>query len=367
MINLMIPIILFLGIITSYTDIKNNKVKNKHLLIVILLFLIVNIIYFNLGILSIEYIQLISNFIIAFIVGYLLWHVAIWTSGDAKLFIVYSLLLPFSIYQNSYVPFFPSIVILINTFVPFFIFYFLNVLIFASKKDKLLALKNSLNIKKIMMLVVALFSLLWLINLLSGVLGRINPLYSLLLSNYFIVILVIFILMEILQRTLSMNFIKLAIVISVLRLFFDKTIYSLDFVKMFVLMILIFIFARFFILQLTHKIYVKYIDIHLLRAGMIPAERVFIRKKKYYKEPLLFYSLFSYLKQPIRDDVFDVSSEGLTSRDCRKLRMLKREEKIKFDHLKVYQTLPFAVFLFVGVLITILVNGNLFIFIANLF
>ena len=80
MINLMIPIILFLGIITSYTDIKNNKVKNKHLLIVILLFLIVNIIYFNLGILSIEYIQLISNFIIAFIVGYLLWHVAIWTS-----------------------------------------------------------------------------------------------------------------------------------------------------------------------------------------------------------------------------------------------------------------------------------------------
>jgi len=133
------------------------------------------------------------------------------------------------------------------------------------------------------------------------------------------------------------------------------------------ILILIFIFARFFILQLTHKIYVRHVDIHLLKSGMIPAERVFIQKKKYIKEPLLFYSLFSYLKQPKRDDVFDVNSEGLTDRDCRKLRMLKRENKIKFNHIKVYQTLPFAVFLFVGIIITILVQGNFFTFLRNLF
>ena len=45
----------------------------------------------------------------------------------------------------------------------------------------------------------------------------------------------------------------------------------------------------------------------------------------------------------------------------------KRENKIKFEHIKVYQTLPFAIFLFVGVIITILVKGNLFSFISNLF
>lgn len=362
---LLLPGILLLGLATSYTDLKYGKIRNRHLLIAMIYGLAVHVIYFytkyiNASLSMPELIETGTNFMIAVIVAYMLYHTAIWTAGDAKLFMIYALLVPIQIYERGHVPFFPAIAVLINTFVPFFVFYFIRLIVFAQKKRKLGALKNSLNPKRILALALSIFALMWPIRILSGLLGAYNPLLAQLFSNFFIVVLVLFLLMSILEKMLLLNFIKMTIVTAVLRLLLDRSIYTMVFLRQFIIIIISFVIVRFFILQLTHSIYVKHVDIHLLRKGMVPAERVFKRKDTYRKAPLLFFSLFSYMKQPSEDDIFDIRPEGLSDKDCRRLRKLKRENKITFDHLKVHQVLPFAVFLFIGVMVTIIAKGNIF-------
>jgi len=51
----------------------------------------------------------------------------VWSAGDAKLFFVFSLLIPISYYSKSYLPVFPSFALLVNIFIPILLF-----LIFAS-------------------------------------------------------------------------------------------------------------------------------------------------------------------------------------------------------------------------------------------
>jgi hypothetical protein len=148
----------------------------------------------------------------------------------------------------------------------------------------------------------------------------------------------------------------------VLRFVFDKELFTLAFLKEFLILIASFIIIRFFILQLCHSVYVEYVDIHLLRPGMIPAEFVFKDKGTYKKRPFLFFSLVSYLKKPKTMDVYAVGAEGLTEKDCRTLRKLKREGRLKFDHIKIQQILPFAVFLSIGTLVTLIAGGNIFIY-----
>ncbi len=362
---LLLPGIILLGIATSYTDIKYGRIKNRHLVFGLLYAAIIYLVYFCTGYIraSLSYGELIetgTDFLIAAVVAYMLYHTAIWTAGDAKLFIVYALMIPPTVYVNGHVPFFPAIAILINTFVPFFVFYFIRLMVSAQKNIKLSALKNSFDPKKILVLALSIFALMWPIRLLSGLLGTINPLLAQFFSNFFIVVLLLFLLMSLLERVLAINFLWVTIITAVMRLLLDRSIYSMLFLEQFLVIVLSFIFVRFFILQLTHSIYVRHVDIHLLKQGMQPAERVFKVGKGYRKEPLLFFSLFSYLKQPKGEDVFEIRPEGLSEKDCRSLRKLKRENRLKFEHLKVHQVLPFAVFLFLGVLATIVASGNLF-------
>lgn len=56
------------------------------------------------------------NFIVALIVGFLLWKFSVWGAGDGKFFAVLSLMLPLKYYYNGYFPVFPSFALLINIF-----------------------------------------------------------------------------------------------------------------------------------------------------------------------------------------------------------------------------------------------------------
>lgn len=107
------PIIIILGICSSYTDIKFKKIKNIHLLAATLSGLII---YASL-IIS-RNIQLNPNFYLSFLIGFgigfLLYYTDIWGAGDAKLFIVYCLLMPTDKY-HAMLPF-SSLIIFINIF-----------------------------------------------------------------------------------------------------------------------------------------------------------------------------------------------------------------------------------------------------------
>jgi prepilin signal peptidase PulO-like enzyme (type II secretory pathway) len=59
-------------------------------------------------------------------------------------------------------------------------------------------------------------------------------------------------------------------------------------------------------------------------------------------------------------------SKGLNRKDLKIIKKLYREKKIDFDNLLIQQTLPFAPFIFIGLLLTILFQGNCLIFIKTL-
>ncbi len=70
-----------------------------------------------------------------------------------------------------------------------------------------------------------------------------------------------------------------------------------------------------------------------------------------------------YLKPSmvIGDNKISAEPEGLTKSDIRKLK------KMKLKKVRVCQTLPFAPFMFLGVILTLIAKGNLLIAVMNLF
>ena len=93
-----LPIILFLGVITSYEDIKYGKIRNKWIILGLIYLVVVYIILFlvyNIYNLNVTYLYfLLINGTLALLAGFLIWYICLWTAGDAKLFFVYALLIP---------------------------------------------------------------------------------------------------------------------------------------------------------------------------------------------------------------------------------------------------------------------------------
>ena len=120
---LLVSTALLIGLLTSYEDIKFGKIRNKWILIGLFLGIGAHLIGLASDVFSWDYIfKVYFNAAIALFLGYLIWHFNGWSAGDAKLFFVFSLLLPLKFYRQSYLPYFPSFVILINTFFPFLVF-----------------------------------------------------------------------------------------------------------------------------------------------------------------------------------------------------------------------------------------------------
>jgi hypothetical protein len=160
-----LPLIFLIGIIVSYEDFKEGKIKNKWILLGFLYGTFIYFIFFLLKILDVYshfdfsrifllpsfsfFLKTLINAILSFIIGYLLWYFDIWAPGDAKLFFLFSLLLPLKYYWRTALPFFPSFVLLINTFVPLLIFLFLINFYFIAKQIFQIS-QTKVKIKKIL-------------------------------------------------------------------------------------------------------------------------------------------------------------------------------------------------------------------------
>jgi hypothetical protein len=73
------------------------------------------------------------NVVLAFVLGVSLWLLGQWAAGDAKMFAALSLGLPLAAYANNYISWFPSFVLLFNTFVAMFAFLAVELLSRLSK------------------------------------------------------------------------------------------------------------------------------------------------------------------------------------------------------------------------------------------
>ena len=123
-----------IGIVCSYTDIKCGKIFNKWIIFgFINVFFLYGFLFFSKA--NIDYVfEAILNGAIAFLAGYLLWHLKLWAAGDAKLFAVYAFLIPLHFYSKSYLSYFPSFNLLINLFIPLLFVLTIGALIAALKE-----------------------------------------------------------------------------------------------------------------------------------------------------------------------------------------------------------------------------------------
>lgn len=158
-----LPAVLLLGSVTSYEDCKYSKIKNKWILkglvwalgvySILALWLLLSdhltLFYKAKNFMSFIYIyDSLINAFIALAIGYLIWYFDLWSAGDAKLFFVFSLLLPLTYYSRSYLPFFPSFALLINVFVPAMIFLFFQkiYIIFKDMLGRMVRLRDPKNL-----------------------------------------------------------------------------------------------------------------------------------------------------------------------------------------------------------------------------
>lgn len=125
---LLLPVFFLVGIAASYEDARYGKIRNKWIILGIVWVLVVYFSLFVFNLISHDYRSVtvflppLLNGLIALAAGFFIWRAGKWSAGDAKLFFVFSLLLPLEYYQNSYVPFFPSLVLLINILILLLLF-----------------------------------------------------------------------------------------------------------------------------------------------------------------------------------------------------------------------------------------------------
>lgn len=157
-------IVLTLGFVTSYTDIRFRKIKNIHLLLAIFLGIIA---YFDMIVTQQRMfnINLVLNLFIGLGIGMLLYFTDTWGAGDAKLFAVFCLIMPAEKYPK--VLFFPSIAIFVNIFLVSTV----GVLILSMNdiiKDRIRILKAIFSVSTLTQLggsFLIIFSLKWVIEI----------------------------------------------------------------------------------------------------------------------------------------------------------------------------------------------------------
>ena len=127
----LIPLFI-IGIITSYEDLRYGKIRNKWIeigflwgggIFIILIFGDLITSHFSVSSLGVfrfnfDYLKdVLFNTGIAFGVGFLMWHLRVWSAGDAKLFTLFAFLLPLRFYSRSFLNYFPSFALLLNIFI----------------------------------------------------------------------------------------------------------------------------------------------------------------------------------------------------------------------------------------------------------
>jgi Flp pilus assembly protein protease CpaA len=132
---------LLIGVITSFEDFNEYRIKNKWVIIGVLYSFLVYLLVLILSkpgsfgfYLAWNIDKWCVNLAISSLAAYLLWHFRMWGAGDAKLFICYVTLIPIGQYSRVYLNYyFASFLLLMAIFIPATIYllarsgiYFLN-------------------------------------------------------------------------------------------------------------------------------------------------------------------------------------------------------------------------------------------------
>lgn len=371
----LIPLVL-IGLITSYSDIKYGKIKNINLLIgfFYIIFLYLFLFFYSYFIVhqagNFKYLtELMINGLIAFIVGYILWHFNLWAAGDAKLFIFYALSIPLEFYSNNYVHYFPSSMLLVDTFLFICLALFLKIFsIFATylfsylKKPFSLspfflkinykALKTAIFETGKMFVISSCF-----LVILQYVLMKINIIFQKLSFDIFFIYLLFFILQFILFKNLFKN--KIFIVLIILGgLLCSSILIDSNQISLLIITIKSSIFLILFVSTIIPLVYIyierqeiKKINVQELCSGnFLSVQSTFV--------------ITNMLKEQAKGESLGTCfSDGLTESQVKMIRKLFKNDQKK--ELYICRTFPFAPFMFLSFVFIILAKSSFLFFLLR--
>jgi len=386
----LVPIFI-IGFITSFEDFKYGKIKNKWIKIGFLCGLVIFTLYifWNFFFLFLQYFQIaplsvfllrfsylgevILNTSIALIAGFLMWHWNTWSAGDAKLFVLFSFLLPLKFYANTYLSYFPSFAFLINIFIIalgiFLItlnWTFFHWLLGKERKnlsegEKILQKKK--NIKDMLSLSKEMLNLLVIFFVMVSFFGIVFKSAFGKSSIYFFTIIlglekwVLFItflgffifLMKFLQKIKKIFYI--AAIVLFIWMFYQWIIFNqspLLTIKPMLSVTALIIFGGFIFRKMfdwhVNKKEVQEINIEDIKAYMRLTEESINR-------------LGGEDKKSFEKSIGRIYPDGLTEKQIVFLKKFAEDKKI--TKLKIYKLSPFAILIFIGLIATIIFKGSI--------
>jgi len=358
---LLVPFLIGFGILTSYQDHRHNRIRNKWVVLALVYSLLVLLAvgyymhYLGQPLNPKYFSEYFFNLFFALFSGLIMWFAGLWSAGDAKLFVGYSALIPLSVYKWGYVQHFPSFIVLVNTFFPFFIFYLVRLVVKTTSKEKLGIVKEMLAPKFVLTSMLFVFAFWWLLT----VSIRSVESYSAILGNYFVVTALLFLLLFF----LNIFRIKLVIVsgfIGILQVLFDyKTILTMQYLKNFSILVVLFIFLRYFVINLGYRFFSRQVFIEDIKPGMIPAENIIEQGGVYKKKKFAAMDFIgALLDSTEKNKMFHLVSEGLSKEEVEKIKQLHSQGRIKDHTVVIAHTMSFAPFMLVGVVLTLLCQGS---------
>lgn len=357
---LFLPFFLVFGQLASLSDIRTGKIKNSLIkkgyltaFIVYSILLFYSVLrYYNINFFSISFLNFsfftdtLVNAIISFIVGYAFWRFNFWAAADAKLFSLLVLFIPVSIYSFGKINYFPSFTFLYNVYLLYIIW--LTYKFFKNKKSR----NDPFNLKTFF--AEKYFSGMNLFLLLLPVAYLIIFFLGMFKHNNFLLVLVAFAFIYILNFYSKKVFASKKIKLAFGCLIFPFMIYAVfsngsQSIKQFVIFSVIMITIKLLIalVQMLADEKYKRIKIDDLKSGMI-----------------IFEKSIRYDKSFPLEELGTIYPDGLTEEQCLMLKS-KFKEKNK-PEINVYETNPFAPFIYLGGLATYAFRGSIIYWIIDL-
>lgn len=327
---LAVPFLAIFAAVTSWEDIRTGLIRNVWVLAAIvyaLASLLAQTILLHVRGEAVNpaYLSIfLTNAVVAVLVGVVVWLGHLWSAADAKMFFAYAMVVPLHWYEKSLIQQFPALALLVNSLLPVAAWYVLVTLYRLAtgthKEEIRSAIKEALAPMIHLELILFLFGFSWLLS--------IAPLTVPLL------IVLLLLVYSLGKPLLGVWFVRLSAAAAVARLLFQgSALLSLAFAKQFLLTYLAIAFLFIFLLKAGKAAFSDLVPVERLQAGMIPT-------------------------QDLGGGIPAHRSEGLSEDEVKQLKKMLGDGKVS-KGISIAQSVPFAPFMALGVLLAALLQGNI--------
>ncbi len=298
----------------------------------------------------------LANAGIAFVIGIILWEMRLWAAGDAKIFALLALSVPLSFYKNNYFSWFPSFVILFNTFFALFALLLLEFItrtsryLYATRGQALVngirvslhaAKSNKMKYVNIIIMFLAIFTMIRILRHFAQ--GSIQEYLHLNKTVIFVVLAIVFHPISRFAQKKGSAIASAIVVVSYLvyGIFFDPTGAALmELINIGWLSISLILFRS------LYDAYLKATDTESIPADEVRKGMLLTpEEEKGFKERSQFYEL----------RIRSFSPDGLTEEQATSIREWCEANDKPTVH--VARTIPFAPALFLGTVLTVAIQG----------